>query len=353
MSSSRRLGYIDWARGLAVYLMIQTHAYSSWLSPEARTTRFWRRVELMGGYPAPLFLFLAGMGLTLMAEARHGQGREARAVVREGARRGLEVFGYAVLFRLWMYASSRFSAPRELLRVDVLNCIGLSLVLVAALVLAWPSRRARASAALGLAAAIALLTPLAWDAPWPAGIPRSLLAYVSGRMWGSYFPLFPWAGFTAAGAGVALVLAEARDRGREAVTMAALAAAGAGVIPLALLLDRVSPQAYPVYDFWWTSPNYFLVKLGVLLVVLGLAYGSNALPGWSALRQMGRTSLLLYWVHIEIVYGGNVFAWARGTLSVPEASIGLALLVAAMLVLSLLRAESKRWREGRRLPAAA
>ena len=36
MASFRRLGYVDWARGLAVYVMIQTHTYSSWLSPEAK-----------------------------------------------------------------------------------------------------------------------------------------------------------------------------------------------------------------------------------------------------------------------------------------------------------------------------
>jgi uncharacterized membrane protein len=353
MISSRRLGYIDWARGLAVYLMIQTHAYSSWLSPEARQTGFWQRVQLMGGYPAPLFLFLAGMGLALMAEARRAQGREARAVVREGVRRGLEVFGYAVLFRLWMYASGRFTAPHELLRVDVLNCIGLSLMLVAAMALPWTSRRRRMVAALGLCAVIALVTPLAWDAPWPGWIPRPLLAYVSGRTWGSYFPLSPWAGFAAAGTAAALLLAEARDSGREPLAVATLAMIGVALIPLALWIDRVVPQVYPVYDFWWTSPTYFLVKLGVLLIVLGFAYVWNRLPGWSPLGQMGRTSLLVYWVHIEIVYGGNVFGWARGALGVAEASIGLALLVLAMLLLSIVRTEGTRWLHGNPVPAAA
>jgi uncharacterized membrane protein len=353
MAASRRVEYVDWARGLAVYIMIQSHAYSSWLSPAAKQSRFWHRVELVAGYGAPLFLFLAGMALVLMAETRRVQGHPQSAIVREGLRRGLEIFGYGVLFRLWMYASGRFSAPRELLRVDVLNCIGLALILVTALALRWPSRRRQMAAAFGLSAAVALLTPLAWDAPWPAWIPRPLLAYVSGRAWGSYFPIFPWAGFTAAGAAAGLALEGARARGREPWGVAALAAAGAGLVPLALFIDRVSPQVYPVYDFWWTSPNYFLVKLGVLLVVLGFAYAWNRLPGWSPLRQMGRTSLLVYWVHIEIVYGGNVFGWARGTLDVAEASIGLALLLVAMLLLSVLRTKAAAWIRRSRVPAAA
>jgi uncharacterized membrane protein len=353
MASFRRLGYVDWARGLAVYVMIQSHTYSSWLSPEAKETRFWHRVEHIGGYGAPLFLFLAGMGLALKAERKLAGGRPAPAVVREGVRRGLEVFALGLLFRLWMYASGRWTAPRELLRVDVLNCIGLSLILTVAVVVPWTTRPRRMWAAAGLCAAIALLTPLAWDGAWPGWVPRPLLAYVSGREWGSIFPIFPYAGFTAAGAAVALLIERAQKRGREPMAIAGLAAAGAGLVPLALFIDRVSPALYPVYDFWWTSPSYFLIKLGVLLVVLGAAYLWNALPGWSPLRQMGRASLLVYWVHIEIVYGGNVFRWAHGRLSVAEASVGLALLVLAMLLLSLARTEGPRWLRGSRVPAAA
>jgi len=142
-------------------------------------------------------------------------------------------------------------------------------------------------------------------------------------------------------------------RAAPAAAIAALAAAGAALVPLALFMDRVSPRLYPVYDFWWTSPSYFLVKLGILLVVLGLAYAWNTLPGWSPSRQMGRTSLLLYWVHIEIVYGGNVLRWAHGSLDLVEASIGLALLMAAMLLLSIARTEGKKWLRRGRVPAAA
>jgi fucose 4-O-acetylase-like acetyltransferase len=135
--------------------------------------------------------------------------------------------------------------------------------------------------------------------------------------------------------------------------VAALTASGAGLIPLALFIDRVSLSLYPVYDFWWTSPSYFLVKLGILLLVLGFAYAWDRVPGWSPLRQMGRASLVIYWVHIEIVYGGNVLRWAHGTLSVTEASIGLALLILAMLLLSIVRTQGPKWLGRSRVPVAA
>ncbi|HET7291191.1 MAG TPA: heparan-alpha-glucosaminide N-acetyltransferase domain-containing protein [Vicinamibacteria bacterium] len=342
--SRGRLEYVDWLRGFAVLLMMQTHAYDAWLAPEAKQTVFFKWSRLAGGYPAPLFLFLAGLSLALLAEARFRNGTAAPAVRRELARRGLEVLVWAALFRLWMFTTGGFAKPVDLLRVDVLNCIGLSMLLVGSLALTARSPRRRTLRTALLGALVAVLTPLAWDLPSPSWIPFWLRGYWSGRAPGAFFPLFPWAGFTAVGATVGLLLGRARQQGREAALVAALASGGAAAIPLALLLDRL-PDVYPRYDFWWTSPNYFLVKVGILLLVVGFAYAWSRMP-WAAmpslLRQLGRTSLLVYWVHIEIVYGGIVARGIRGSLSVLEASLALVTLTAAMLLVSLAR--TRKWR---------
>lgn len=335
-----RLGYVDWLRGFAVLWMMQTHAYDSWLTPEAKQAAFFKWSRLAGGYPAPLFLFLAGLSLALLADARFRNEATAPAVRREVVARGLEVLAYAALFRLWMFVAGGFTKPVDLLRVDMLNCIGLSMLLVGVLALAFPERKRRTWHAAVLAAAIALLTPLAWDLPWPSWIPFWLSGYWSGRAFGAFFPLFPWAGFTAAGTATGLLLARGRERHREGFVIAGLALGAAVAIPVALLLDRAPVSVYPRYDFWWTSPNYFLIKLGILLLVLAFAYAWNAAP-WTArpspVRQLGRTSLLVYWVHIEIVYGGIVARGLRGALDVPEASLALLVLTLMMLVLSLAR----------------
>lgn len=339
-----RLDYVDWLRGLAVLLMMQTHAYDAWLTPGAKATVFFGWSRLVGGYPAPLFLFLAGLSLALLAEARHGHGTPGALVRREAVHRGLEVLGYAAVFRLWMFTTSGFAKPADLLRVDVLNCIGLSMLLVGALALEAPEPRARLARSIALAAGIALATPLAWDLPWPDAIPFWLRGYWSGRAPGAFFPLFPWAGFTAAGAVVGLLLARGRQQGSETRVMLRLLALGVLLIPVALLLDRL-PSPYPRLDFWWTSPNYFLVKVGILLLALALSYAWTRAPWarWpSPVRQLGRSSLLVYWVHIELVYGGIVAPGLRGSLDVRQASLGLLLLSLGMLGLSLLRAGWKR-----------
>src|SRR3954465_13047058 len=86
-----RLAYIDWARGIAVLLMIEAHTVDAWTRFDARSTIGFRNATVLGGFAAPLFLWLAGLGVAMAAartEARHGRG----AAVEAACRRGLEIF---------------------------------------------------------------------------------------------------------------------------------------------------------------------------------------------------------------------------------------------------------------------
>jgi uncharacterized membrane protein len=339
-----RLGYLDWLRGLAVLVMIHTHAFYCWVRPEDRGTRLFGLTRLIGGYPAALFLFLAGLAAALVAEREREKGQPSTEVFRRALRRGFTVLGYAFLFRAVMLASGSFGRPADFLRVDVLNCIAASLLLVA-LVITPGTPRARLAASLVLAAAVLLLTPLAWDGSWWHGWPPALSGYITGRVPDSLFPIFPWAAFAALGAAGGVILARARARGREGLAIAAFAAVGAAAIPSALAFDRHLPATYPAYDFWYTSPAYQALKGGVVLIVFGAAYLVDKLPAQAWIRQLGTTSLFIYWLHLEVVYGQWVAPGARGTLAITRAVWGMAALVLAMVAASYART---RVEEGRR-----
>ena len=59
--------------------------------------------------------------------------------------------------------------------------------------------------------------------------------------------------------------------------------------------------------FWTSSPTFFFVRLGIITAVVPLAYGwSQTRLGrarWSPIRVMGVSSLFVYWIHVEMVYG--------------------------------------------------
>src|ERR1035438_4631774 len=126
-----RLAYIDWMRGLACLLMFQTHCYDSWLSPQARQSRFFMYSQLGGTFPAPLFLFLAGISFALVTEKLGQKNLPAAQIVGTTLGRGADIFGFGLLFLLQEYLVAWGWAPKsDLLRVDILNTIGLSMMLM-------------------------------------------------------------------------------------------------------------------------------------------------------------------------------------------------------------------------------
>jgi uncharacterized membrane protein len=155
-----RLAYIDWLRGLACLVMFEVHCYDSWLSPAARNTTFYGWSRFGGILPAPLFLFLAGVSVALVTDKMRRKGVPANQIAASTIRRGAEIFGLALLFRVQEFALAWPWSPwTDLLRVDVLNTIGLSIVLMGVVCRLTPARASNtilaAAVALGISMAMA------------------------------------------------------------------------------------------------------------------------------------------------------------------------------------------------------
>ena len=371
-----RLAYIDWLRGLACLLMFQTHCYDAWLGGGARQSKFFLWSQLGGTFPAPLFLFLAGISFALVTDKLLQKGLAPGDIAKKTILRGAEIFGLGLLFRVQEFVIAVGWAPwSDLFRVDILNTIGLSMMLMGAL--CWmtlaiiearrspgcPFDKLRAgsgpewagggtrpyanlvAAAMLLCVTISAFTPLLWTTWRPRFLPWEIETYVNGvhnlgqpQPW--LFPVFPWTAFAFAGLafGLLLVTDSARKLGANAFLLAG--AAGTVLIYAAKFLGSRPWQVYPVYDFWHTSPSFFAIRLGMLLLLVLLAYAwcrwGLGQWGFSPLIQLGNTSLLVYWVHIEFVYGKfSILPHRSQTIAV--ATRGLITIFLAMLVLSLLR----------------
>jgi uncharacterized membrane protein len=352
-----RLAYIDWMRGLACLLMFQTHCYDSWLSPEARRSRLFMYSQLGGTFPAPLFLFLAGISFALVTEKLWRKGLPTRQIARTTILRGGEIFVYGLLFRVQEYVVAWGWAPKsDLLKVDVLNTIGLSMMLlgiVCWLVLAvegGPRRRlALVLTALGTALLISLVTPPLWTTWRLTWLPWPLESYVDGVHnlgvpQSGIFPIFPWTGFAFAGLGVGFILQSEWASGREAKAFFSLGIAGGALIVFSRWLYAQPHQLYAVDDYWHTSPSFFLIRVGMLLVIMTASYAwcrwGAAQWGFSPVILLGQASLLVYWVHIEFVYG-RVSILPKNRMGIGGATIGLLVISLAMLGLAYLRIKTK------------
>jgi uncharacterized membrane protein len=350
-----RLAYIDWMRGLACVLMFQTHCYDSWLGGDARKSTFFVWSQLGGTLPAPLFLFLAGISFALVTDKLWQKGTPVGQIARTTIRRGAEIFGLGLLFRLQEFLIAWGWAPwSDLLRVDILNTIGLSMMLMGVVCWIVFSSGLRMRFALGITAAavgmsISLMSPLLWTSWRPRWLPWPLESYINGvhnlgepQAW--LFPIFPWTGFAFMGLAVGFFLLSDQARKRGAATFLLAGAAGVALIYLARWLDARPLQLYAAYDFWHTSPNFFLIRVGLLLVILAAVYlwcrwGAGQW-GFSPLIQLGQTSLLVYWVHIEFVYG-RLSILPKRAVDIRTASFGLLAIFLSMVLLSVLRTKLK------------
>ncbi|HTW32088.1 MAG TPA: heparan-alpha-glucosaminide N-acetyltransferase domain-containing protein [Candidatus Sulfotelmatobacter sp.] len=362
-----RLAYIDWMRGLACVLMFQTHCYDAWLGGAARQSRFYMYSQLGGTFPAPLFLYLAGISFALVTEKLWQKNVAPGQIARTTIWRGAEIFGFGMLLRMQEYAIAwGWAAKSDLLRVDILNTIGVTMMLMG--VMCWAvlgvgsgagveqdeARRKRVRLALILAAAgtalgISLLTPLLWTTWRPDWLPWPIESYINGvhnlgvpQAW--MFPIFPWAGFGFAGLGTGFVLQSEWVRQREVRVFLAIGVVGAVLIELSRWLVTLHVQIYPVFDYWHTSPQFFVIRVGMLMVILTATYAwckwGAAQWGFSPLIQLGQASLLVYWVHIEFVYG-RVSILPKRAVGVGRASVGLLVISVAMLVLAYVRTKTK------------
>jgi uncharacterized membrane protein len=306
-----RRGYLDWLRGVGVLIMVEAHVLDAWTRIPDRGSPGYRWSIVVGGLGAPVFLFLAGIALSLAAGSRLRAGKPLAEVLALARTRGWQILGLALLFRLQSWVISGGAPERTLLKVDILNVMGPAMVLAAVL---WGVGRRQGTRAVLLitsAIAVALVTPLVRATPLLDFLPDPLEWYLRPPPGRTHFALFPWAGFVLTGAAVGTWLDASKSDREERHVLRTLALLG---VPLALGGYAASflPPMYPRTEFWTSSPTFFFLRMGILMTAIPLAYawnntrvrdGSPATTVRSPLREFGVASLFVYWIHVEMVYG--------------------------------------------------
>jgi uncharacterized membrane protein len=302
--ASRRI-YLDVLRGITVLIMIEAHVIDSWTRAADRGTRAFGSSLILGGFAAPLFLFLAGIGVAMSAGSKARRSGDPRAAAAAVRRRGWQIFLLAFLFRFQSFVLSH--APVwTLLKVDILNVMGPAMVAAAALWALCDGRRARVAVFAAATAVVVWITPVVRAIDALAWLPNGLEGYLRPIPGLTNFTLFPWAGFVTAGAAAGVLLDAARDPAAERRLNLAFLAGGvllaAGAYEASFL-----PPLHPRSSYWTTSASFFFLRVGVMTAAIGAAWLWERRPGagrkWSALRQLGVSSLFVYWIHVELVYG--------------------------------------------------
>jgi hypothetical protein len=318
--------------------MLQGHVFDSFLRNDLRPGGAYVFSQFLGGMPPTIFLFLTGVTLAFLMDSTERKGLIPRERVFTAFRRSGYLFFLAFAFRLQLFLFGFPADWHDLFRVDILNCMGFAIAALSVMAFFRTAERVRLCAALGLG--IAFAAPLISQMDW-SWMPWMLRDYLVPDH--RFFGFFPWAAYLAfgmsAGSVIRILPPDATER---AMQWAALAA---GVLILACQYFASLPYSvYPKSEYWLNSPAQILTKLGVTLLMLAFAflwtrYGAS--DRWSWVRQFGTTSLLVYWVHIELVYGRELW-FLKNNLNVPQTVVAAFLVILLMLGLSTLKTNRDR-----------
>ncbi|WP_306590229.1 heparan-alpha-glucosaminide N-acetyltransferase domain-containing protein [Geothrix sp. 21YS21S-4] len=372
LTPSKRCDWIDQLRGWAVIVMIEVHVVNVWLHSGLRPE--W--LNYLNGLVAPSFTMAAGYSLAISTFRTDGT---LRPFWPDTARR----LGFILLCAYALHAPGLTAADwtvlntpqqaRELFKVDVLQCIVFSLLILQAL--ARLVRHPLLFTAVALA--VAVFVPLVSPYLWATGVADGLWLPIRGLFNGNpdrgvqaLFPLFPWLAFPAFGAFLGglyrhlrVVSSEGRARWSELRFLSALAILGA-----VLLAWGQAAQESWLWGGRWIQQNgvwmlhgragaFTYAELGNIanttlpsvaarlgwILMGGAALGAVELirPRWSGanpIKAASNESLLLYMLHLNLLFGVLLAApvialtgWGWGSLGWP----GTLLLTAAIIGLNL------------------
>jgi uncharacterized membrane protein len=332
-TSTYRLQYLDWLRGIGAIIMLQGHVFDSFLKSDLRQGDAYVLSQFVGGMPPAIFLFLTGVTLAFLMDSTQKKGIEPVQRMKESLRRAGYLFALAFAFRIQLWIFGLPAPWQDLFKVDILNAMGFAIAMMSGMALFSTGERARFCAIVGLG--IAFAAPLVSQMNW-SGVPWMIRSYIVPDY--RAFGFFPWAAFLAFGMSAgSIIRAVPSDLTDRMMQWGALV--GGALILTCHYFANTPYSIYSKVEFWLNSPAQVLSKAGIVLLMLSMAFlwtRYGAREGWSWVRQLGTTSLLVYWVHIELAYGKGL-GFLKSTLNVPQTVAAAAAMILLMLAISTIK----------------
>jgi uncharacterized membrane protein len=339
-----RIQYLDLMRGFAVVLMVMGHSIDSVLSLEARTTELFRLYDAIRGFTAPLFLFVSGYAFSIATEKswQNFLSVSSPLVKRLGKIVLLLLVGYVLHFPFFSFDKLLYDTRSEeytqFFQVDVLHCVAISLILLHLIIFLTRTPRAFALTTLGIAAAIILSTPIVWSINFAPIISPVVSPFLNQKQL-SIFPLFPYAAFLLAGTATGHFYLAARRTNKEREFFRGLVRLSIVAGLAGLVFDLLPLSIYPPHDYWKASPNFFLIRIGIILLITTGFYAVQRIPPLVVrqLAVLGQASLFVYIVHLVAVYGSaannGLMQVVGQTLVYHEAFVVASVVLLAMIAL--------------------
>lgn len=347
--SENRLYFIDAVRAFAILMMLQGHFIDALLDPFYRDSSYtaYRIWEYFRGITAPLFFTISGLIFSyLLIKAKH-KGNEAKRM-RKGIERGLLLIaiGYSLRIPILSWLFGQFNTG--FLVVDVLQCIGLSLIIIVFIYrLTFKKTLVFSILMLVFGLVIFLTEPLYRFLELP-NVPVAISNYVS-KANGSVFNIIPWFGYVAFGAFISTLFYRYLERPRFKMAIIF------SFFLIGVLLITSSSwglrKLFAITDIQLLKDvsefNYLFIRLGNVLVIFGIFYALEHCIKQPIILKIGQKTLSIYVIHIVVIYGsytGIGLSQVIGKTLVPfQAVFGALLFLTTVVFISFYYAKTNKF----------
>jgi uncharacterized membrane protein len=341
-SKKNRIIFIDLMRAFAVLQMVQGHTVDLLLANDYRTmdSPFFAVWFFMRGMTAPIFLFISGTVFTYLFRL-HDEPFNSNPRVKKGFKRFLLLLAIGYGLRYPTATIVDFSEVTKeqwttFYSVDVLQLIGFGLLFV--IILAWIGEKLKIHDYIIFGAAgtfFFFIFPWFESVKWVQYLPVPLAGYLYKET-GSLFPLFPWGGFVIFGAVLGSYLAKNPNIFKTVRFSINLAISGAVIMILSAIYEVIDAAIQGAAYNYEVSVSLFMFRLGFVLMLNALvsyiSLSIHTIPKFLIL--VGRNTLLIYIVHLMILYGS---AWNPGLALLFEKRLGVGntVLTAVLMLLTM------------------
>jgi fucose 4-O-acetylase-like acetyltransferase len=156
--------------------------------------------------------------------------------------------------------------------------------------------------------------------------------------------MFPWGAYLAFGLAAGSAISFLR-RSEWSRVMQWVGLLGFGLLIAGRYFSNLPFSIYSNSNFWLNSPALVACKLGITLLLSSGAFlwTEYFSEGWSWVRLLGTTSLAVYWVHVELIYGRWFSSYKQSLTTWECLVVSIVLLVAMVGMSAVIRHLRRRW----------
>ncbi len=334
--------------------MIETHVANALLLPDIKDGTPFKILTFINGLVAPSFLFCSGFAFAISLRRKWEDFTSFTKAFWRYVIRLLFILVVGYSLHLPFFSLKKLqelsdpAAWSPFYQTDILQTISVTLLLFTFLIAVLRSERFFLLSAGLIGATFVFAAPIVREMDL-GNLPVWLQPYLTMKV-KSQFPLFPWSGFLIAGLMVGYGYIRANGAERGDVFMNRLSLGAVAAIVLSLIVEVGPVTVYPNHDFWRASPEFFFVRVGIVLLLMYMLWWKDkraAAPGQMFVALFGQESLIVYVTHLLIVYGYTYeFSFIRlfgPTLNYPTVFGLFAALTLAMFLLAYVWHAMKGW----------